>query len=58
MGLKDNDIANLVDALMVQYDFLYANEDTFEIYKVVRDRTQNFWMEEFSFLGDMPAFRT
>ena len=52
-----DEIKQLVESLRAQYRYLYLNEETFEIYKKVKDRTQQFWIEEFSFLGDMPVFR-
>jgi hypothetical protein len=58
MSLKQNDIKDLITALHNQYDFLYLSEKCFETYKLVKDRTQQFWIEEFSFLGDLPAFRS
>ena len=43
---------------MTQYDFLHQNEQTYNLYRQIKDRTQQFWIEEFSFLGDMAAFRS
>jgi hypothetical protein len=50
-------VRQLVEALFAQYDFLFENEQTFELYKRIKDRTQIFWIEEFSFLGEIPAFQ-
>ena len=58
LNIADDDIKNLISALTNQYGYLYYNEQTFELYKLIKDRTQQFWIEEFSFLGDLPAFRS
>jgi hypothetical protein len=56
MGLKEDDIKKLIDATMHQFEYIHEYEELFELHKLIKDRTQQFWIEEFSFLGDMPAF--
>lgn len=55
-NIKNDEISRLIEALKAQYDFMYYAEETYELYKLVKDRTQQFWAEEFSFLGDVPAY--
>lgn len=58
MGLKEHDIRTLIDILMAQYDFIHEAEENFNLFKLIKERTQHFWVEEFSFTGDIPAYRS
>ena len=56
--MTSESVTQLVDALSAQYELLNRSEEIFELYKVVKDITQIFWMEEFSFLGDLPIYQS